>query len=144
MRSGPALIVMVPETDMRGVFAVSVTAKIALNFSQTKWLVRPVEHGGPHTIFFVRSAIAELPPRERQCVGRFRTHSFWFLAAAVSTKKNILAILYQKRRSDESPLVVSSTLAYSNYSRGIQILCLLPHFIFLQLISSITQRLRRT
>lgn len=131
-------------------FAVSVTAKIALNFSQTKWLVRPVEHGGPNTIFFVRSAVAELPPRERQCVGRYRHHSFWFLAAAVSTEKNILAILYQRREESTNlpwlslPHSIFKLLSWNSNSVLATAFHIPPAYFQQKLRSSRPQSLRRT
>ena len=102
-------------------------AKIALNFSQTKWLVRPAEHGGPHTI-------AELPPRERQCDGRCRHHSF-ILGSSCQYRKEHLHSWINRSGEATNFQPVSSTYIFKFIASEFT-LCLLPYFIFLQHISN--------
>ena len=97
-------------------------AAINCTNSQTKWLVRPAEHGGPHTL-------AELPPRERQCDGRCRHHSF-ILGGSCQTRKNIYILGKSGEATNPSPRLFHIHIQIT--ASGKFKLCLLPYFIFLQ------------
>ena len=102
-------------------------AAINCTNSQTKWLVRPAEHGGPHTL-------AELPPRERQCDGRCRHHSF-ILGSSCQYRKEHLHSWINRSGEATNFQPVSSTYIFKFIASEFT-LCLLPYFIFLQHISN--------